>query len=88
VGTAQGAELDISFPNIGTAATFVYVENKSGQELGMAWGGNFYPDLPNGGVILLMFPEAPVQGVMTGFRFFLRQAQTTVGQVNFVVGGS
>jgi|ERR1700722_751065 len=87
-GTAQGTEIDISFPGIRTAATFIYICNMSGQELGMAWGGNFMPSLPPNGILCYALPQAPNAGVITSLRFFLTQVQAADGAIAYAVFGS
>jgi hypothetical protein len=88
-GLSAGAEVDLPFLGIADGASFIYLENAAGQELGMAWGGNFYPHLPNEGVMMYMFPNAvSPAGAVTSWRFFLTQAQAEVGYVNFAVFGT
>ena len=87
-GTAEGAEVDLTLPNITTACTLVIIENLSGQDLGMAWGGNFSPDLGIGATMLYACPAPPSQGGITGLRFFLRQAQVVDGLIAYAVLGA
>src|SRR5277367_4170706 len=72
-GLSSGTEVDLLLPGLVQGVSFMYLENMSGQELNMAWGGNFYPHLPDQGVMLYMFPVAPAAGAVTGWRFFLTQ---------------
>jgi hypothetical protein len=87
-GTAEGTEIDVSLPGIAAAATFIMIENLTGQPLGCAWGGNFSPDLPNGATMIYAMPAAPSQGGITGLRFFLRQAQVGEGLISYAALGS
>jgi hypothetical protein len=88
VGTAQGIEIDLPFEGVAVAATFILIENHTGQELGMAWGGNFSPNLPDGGVLIRAFPVAPAAGFITALRFWLTKAQTAPGKIVYLFGGS
>jgi len=85
-GLVLGAELDIPFTGL-SAASFVYIENQSGQELGMAWGGNFSPNLPNGGMLCYAFPTAPVAGGISSLRFFLTAPTTAPGLIMYAAFG-
>jgi hypothetical protein len=87
-GTAQGAEVDATFPGLVAAGTLIVVENETSQELNMAWGGNFFPHIPPGGVIIFAYPAAPAAGQITGLRFFTTQAQLADEKVVFTVLGS
>jgi|SRR5208337_961048 len=86
--TPQGTEIDMPFTGIGAAATCVYVENLTGQELGMAWGGNFMPNIPAGGALLFAHPRAVGAGPIVALRFFLTRVQAAPGTINFLVFGT
>jgi len=86
--TAQGVEVDVPFEGIGTVATGVYVENLTGQELGMAWGGNFMPNIAPGGVLLVAHPKAVAAGQILALRFFLTKAQVGPGLINYIAFGT
>ena len=88
VGTAAGAEIDIAFPGIVTAASYVLIENQSGQELGMAWTGNFLPSIPDGGMVLWYLPTTPSQRQILSLRFFLTQDQVSPGSILYTVCGA
>lgn len=87
-GTAQGAEIDLPITGILTAATCLYIANRTGQELGMAWGGSFMPSLPPGGTIGWAFPESPTTRPITSLRFFLTEQQAAYGFVSYWAGGA
>jgi hypothetical protein len=87
-GLEAGAEVDLPFLGISDGASFCYLENETGQELNMAWGGNFFPHFPNDGVMLFMFPTVPASGQIQSWRFILTQAQAQAGVVNFAVFGT
>lgn len=89
-GASSGAEIDLVLPGSWTNLTAFVVENQSGQELGMAYGGNFAPSLPAGGMFAFAFPAAvSVSGrAITGWRFFLTQNQSAEAGVNYWAWGS
>lgn len=78
-----GTEVDLPLLGILTAATFLLVENTSGQELNMAWGGNWAPHLPPGGMFMFSFPTAPSSGQITSWRFFTTMETTVRTGINF-----
>lgn len=86
-GAASGTEIDIAFPGI-AAASLVFIENKTGQELNMAWGGNWFPHLPDGGAVAFLFPKTPETGGVSALRFMLTQAQVGEGHINYTVAGT
>ena len=87
-GTAQGTEIDLPMLGIVQAATFVTVQNQTGQELEMAWGGNWLPNIPPGGLLRWAFPVAPSANVITSLRFMLTQEQGAAGSILYTVCGS
>jgi hypothetical protein len=87
-GATAGTEVDLTLPGLGTGATILFLANHTGQELGMAWGGNFAPNLPDKGVIVHAYPALPAAGQITGFRFFLTQTQIANGFIAYFAGGS
>jgi hypothetical protein len=86
-GTAEGVEVDIPFTGLTKAASLICVENMTGQELGMAWGGNFMPNLPAGGMMLHAFPSCPAAGPILSLRFFLTGVQAQDGKISYAVLG-
>lgn len=86
--SAQGAEFDLPFQGVAQGATYVMIANQSGQELNMAWGGNWFPHLPAGGLLLWAFPAIPQGGQITSLRFMLTQAQNGLGKIKYIYCGS
>src|ERR1700729_3182407 len=74
-GTGPGVEVDVPFQGITQATTLAVIKNQTGQELIMAWQGNWLPNLPNGGTFIHAFPVPVTAGCITGFRFFLTETQ-------------
>jgi hypothetical protein len=87
-GTASGTEVDVPFPGILSAATLVVIENETGQELNVAWGGNWAPHLPAGATLIYAMPAVPAAGAITSLRFMLTQQQVGAGLINYTVLGS
>jgi hypothetical protein len=87
-GTPSGTEFDVPFTGIASAATMVFIENKTGQELGAAWGGNFAPNLAPGGILFYAHPAPVGAGKVTSLRFFLTQTQAADGQILYAACGS
>jgi hypothetical protein len=89
-GTASGTEVDIPFTGIAAGATHVAIENKTGQELGMAWGGNFMPSLPPGALVQWTLPSQVQQSgrSVTSLRFFLTETQPVLGHIVYQAVGA
>jgi hypothetical protein len=87
-GLPAGTELDIPFTGMIQSSTLMIIQNFSGQELGMAWGGNFSPNLPAGGLLIRAFPAPPTSNPILGLRFFLTEIQATAGKVNYTLLGT
>jgi hypothetical protein len=87
-GTPSGTEIDIPFTGIVSAATFVYVQNLTGQELNAAWEGNWAPHLGAGAAMFYACPNPPESGGITSLRFMLTQDQVARGRIAYVVLGS
>ena len=89
-GTASGTEIDLPLAGITQGLTGLRLQNMSGQELGMAYGGNFSWSLPPGGSIVLAF-STPVSSsgraitVANTIRFFTTAVQPSPspGGVNY-----
>jgi hypothetical protein len=86
-GTPQGAEVDLPFTGLAEDACFVYVHNTTGQELGMAWLGNYMPNLPADGVLWMPQPSYRAAGKIPALRFFLTQQQAQEGSIVYTVLG-
>jgi hypothetical protein len=87
-GTPAGTEIDLPFTGLTVAATLLIIENQTGQELGMAWGGNFSPNFPNKGTIIWAFPAAPATRPILSLRFWTTVPQVGLGMVPYTVLGS
>lgn len=80
-GTPAGTEIDLPFPGILQDITCLRVINQTGQELGMAFGGNYDLSLPVGAMQIFTFP-VPVVGSnryigASGVRFWTTVIQPT-----------
>jgi hypothetical protein len=87
-GAASGAEFDVPFTGAGQGAVCVMLWNLTGQELNAAWGGNFAPHVPPGGMVAFTFPLLPAAGLVTGYRFFLTQTQVGEGRIAYFFAGN
>lgn len=87
-GTPAGVEFDIPFTGIASACSLLRIENITGQELGMAWGGNFMPSLPPGGLLFWAFPVAVMSRPITSLRFFTTAPQSGVGKIVYSAMGT
>lgn len=86
-GSAAGTEFDLPFPSVLNAATYIFLLNKTGQDLNMAWGGNWFPHLAAGGMLLFASPTAPTAGGITSLRFMLTKGQSGIGKLKYAVCG-
>lgn len=87
-GTAAGTEIDLPFTGVTGGASMLLVENKTGQELNTAWGGNWAPHIAVGGILLYASPAPPVAGQISSWRFMLTQQQVGMGYIAFAVLGN
>lgn len=85
-----GTEVDLNFAPMGITSgiVFLWLENRTGQELNMAWQGNWFPHLPPGGRLIWAFPVEAAAGQITAMRFMLTQDQSSLGYIKFMVVGS
>src|SRR5271166_3021653 len=58
-GTPANTEIDLPMLGITQDATYVCIQNESGQPLGVAYGGNWMPAIPDGGMYCKTSP-API----------------------------
>lgn len=86
-GTVSGTEFDIPFTGQTKGASFVLVENETGQELNAAWGGEFQPHMAASGWIMYAGPGIPASGSITALRFMLTQQQASSGKLSYLVCG-
>ena len=86
--TPAGTEIDLTPPGITNGTSLVWIENKTGQDLNMAWNGNWFPHLAAGGLLLHVAPTAPAAGVIIGLRFMLTQIQSGIGSIYYAIGGT
>ena len=87
-GTDAGTEIDIPFLGLAQSAVCAMIWNLTGQELNCAWGGNWAPHIPPGGMLAYAFPVAPTAGVITSLRFMLTQKQVGAGRIGYFFAGS
>lgn len=87
-GSTTGQEFDVPFYGGVTGATFVRVENLTGQELNSALGYNFSAHIPAGGCFYFAFPSSPSSVPILGWRFWLTQPQTTDSKIVYAFYGS
>lgn len=87
-GTASGTEFDVPFTGLSKAATLICIQNATHQELNCAWGGNWAPHLPDGGLQIWAHPVPVVEGAITSLRFMLTQQQVGAGRIIYTVLGS
>jgi hypothetical protein len=85
--TPAGTEVDVPFVGLSQGASFVWMQNSTGQDLNMAWGGNWMPFLAAGGVLLWVAPQLASAGRITSLRFMLTQAQQGPGCIIYTVAG-
>lgn len=85
-----GTEFDLDFRPMGVTNGIAYlaIVNLTGQELNMAWGGNWAPHIPTGGRIIWALGSVPNGGQITSLRFMLTQDLTSPGYIRFAVVGS
>ena len=87
-GAAAGTEYDLPSCGIMTGASFVWVRNWVGQELSMAWGGNWLPHLPNGGIVVWAASQLAAAGTIISLRFMLTQTQVGPGAIHYALMGT
>ena len=87
-GTAAGTEIDLPMLGINQDATYIQIQNETGQELNMAWGGNWEFHLAPGGIFVRSNPAPVLAGSITAWRFLLTQTQVALGAIIFHVLGS
>lgn len=86
-GTPSGTEFDMPFQGMTQGGALILIRNKTGQELNMAWGGNWFPHLAIDGLLSWAAPAPPTSGAVLGLRFMLTKTQQGDGKITFSLFG-
>jgi hypothetical protein len=86
-GTVAGVEFDMPLAGMPGGGALIWIRNKTGQELNMAWGGNWFPHLAVDGTLIWAAPSPPLAGAITSLRFMTTAVQVGLGKITFALFG-
>lgn len=86
--TAGATAFTIPFGAVGVGATFVWVKNKSGQDMSVKINGSLALfNLPNGGELSISSAALPAATPLTALSLTTTATVTPAGSIDYLVGG-